>query len=634
MSDERHDNPQSEPRAPQHPAALAHAEALARLDRQLSEGKLTSTVDEVLQDLGRLDDLQYAERRRRIAKLTSLRTGALDRFQAERRKALLLPGLKGQESGDALEAMHVDSVRSQVEGLLDERATEGKKKLAEQIIWDYIGQTCDIFCCGGIGYLLPTADGLPIAVTRDGQDFSELLVRLGVHPGSPMRDRIGKFIGTRCYHDGVQTEARLSFHYDAESQVAYFAERCGQLVRITVQDIDRVPNGTNGQLFLFPKNYQPWLLNLDELPQPTDICPDSAALLPRLLFEMLEFENESLCREDLHVLLGCYIVTLFMPGIISGKILLEVLGGTGSGKTLFLRMLGRLVYGRHFEVTGMDTNESQVENAIVNNCFLVFDDVKRTSSPAILGMIRRACTGGSCKRRELYSTFNEVEEPYRAAIAITGSDEPFTGSDEMNNRALVIRAKQRDDFIDEVELLRRVDENRDALLGEMMVRLRSVIIAIRAQQNFKPNVKMRMASFATLLLRVGRQWDWGQAAQHVLDAWQEEQSGAGLDAAITEILDAWLPTVNGKTEKMSAGVLCQRLNDFALANRLSTPRWFGDSRWLTRVLRSAAQAYHRHYGFCFSGRTSGHKAPQYWFEPSEEMLKKCQKPSQQQRMPF
>jgi hypothetical protein len=70
---------------------------------------------------------------------------------------------------------------------------------------------------------------------------------------------------------------------------------------------------------------------------------------------------------------------------------------------------------------------------------------------------------------------------------------------------------------------------------------------VKAQCHFKQSVKSRMASFATLLLRVGRQFDWGEAAQDILDAWREEQEGASLDPQITETLDAWLGETNFKT---------------------------------------------------------------------------------------
>jgi hypothetical protein len=343
-------------------------------------------------------------------------------------------------------------------------------------------------------------------------------------------------------------------------------------------------------------------------------------LLPELLFNVLEFANPSLRPEDIHVLLNAYIATLFLPGIIQGKLLLEILGDTSSGKTLFLRLLGRLIYGRYFQVTGMDTKAEQVENAIVNNSFLVFDDVKRTSDPAILGMIRRACTGGSCNRRELYSTFKQVTEPYRAAIALSCSEEPFTGTDEMSNRALVILAKQREDFLGEEELLARIDENRNALMAEMMVRIQNVIVAVKAQRNFKPRVKLRMASFATFLLRVGRQWDWGAGAQHILDAWHEEQEGAGLDPEITETLDAWLTEKDWKSERLSADQLCQQMGRAAMRNNLGSPWWVGKPAALVRALRRSSRAYGRHYGFGFAERTSGHTAPRYWFDPNKDQF--------------
>jgi len=77
-------------------------------------------------------------------------------------------------------------------------------------------------------------------------------------------------------------------------------------------------------------------LDLDNLPPPTDFCPDLDALLPNLLFSVLRFENESLSADDIGVLLNAYITTLFLPGIVSGKILLQILGKTGSAKTMFL----------------------------------------------------------------------------------------------------------------------------------------------------------------------------------------------------------------------------------------------------------------------------------------------------------
>jgi len=127
----------------------------------------------------------------------------------------------------------------------------------------------------------------------------------------------------------------------------------------------------------------------------------------------------------------------------------------------------------------MDTDEKEVENIVVNNAFVVFDDVKRTSNSAILGIIRRACTGGTCIRRELYSNFKQVSEPYRAVVSLTCSEEPFANSDEMSNRSLILEAEQREDYLDEKDFIQRIDSNRDQLMAEMIVRLQGVIAAVK-----------------------------------------------------------------------------------------------------------------------------------------------------------
>jgi len=500
---------------------------------------------------------------------------------------------------------------------------ESADQRAEELLWDYVRKQAQVFCTnGGLGYLLfNDKKEQPIPVARDGYELNDFLTSLGIHSGARARNRLGKHLGTMCWREGARVEPRISFHFDSKAYVAYFAEGPGELIRISASEITRVPNGTDGQLFLFPRNYEPWHLDLDALPPSTDFCPDANALLPQLLFDVLEFENESLIREDLHVLLNAYVATLFLPNIVAGKLLLQVLGDTGSGKTLFLRLLGRLIYGQHFEVTGLDTDEKQVENAIVNNSFVAFDDVKRTSNSAILGIIRRACTGGACKRRELYSTFGEITEPYRAAIAITCSEEPFTSSDEMSNRALIIRAKQRDNYLDEKSFLQKLDRHRDRLMAEMVVRLQNVIIAVKAQCNFEPSLKSRMAGFSTFLLRVARQWDWGVSAQHVLDVWREEQIGAGLDPSIMETLDRWMSREGWeKSKRYSAAELCRELEKVNISCNIDA-WWHGKDAALVRALRRAFHAYQNHYGFCFIGRTSGPKPGIYWFEPSDELLK-------------
>jgi hypothetical protein len=615
---------------------LTKESALDDLTRWLADQN-EYTSEQVCDRAAALTPVERADRRVDIYKKLKWKARVFDheidkRLRDERKAATASlvadTTVEVRQSLDQLLLTTTDERRSR--GLPESQ--EASDALAEKLLWDYIKKQGQVFCTeSGQGYiLLDAAKDCPIPVQREGHELNDFLTGLGVHSGARARNRIGKHLGTMCWREGKRIEPRISFHYDKSAKVAYFAEGMGQLIRVSAREITRVPNGEDGQLFLFPRSYEPWTFggnsprHVDENTQPPKpgslLFPRRAQpILPEVVLDILDFQNESLTRDDLHVLLTIYIATLFLPGIVAGKLLLEVLGDTGSAKTLFLRLLGRLVYGRRFEVTGMDTKEEQFENALVNNSFLVLDDVKRTSNPAILGMIRRACTGGSSKRRELYSTFGQVEEPYRAAVALTCSDEPFTASDEMSNRALIIRAKQREDYLDENDLLQRVDNNRDRLLTEMMVRLQDIITAVKDQPDYQPTVKTRMASFAIFMLRVGRRWGWGAQAQRILDTWREEQDSAGLDASITAALDVLLANPNWQSKHYSAGELCRELGK--AANKLgANPWWLGKDAALVRALRRAFHAYQRHYGFCFTERTSGPKPAEYWFEPRPEQL--------------
>jgi hypothetical protein len=591
---------------------------------------LTYFQDDIIKRMANLSPADYDKRRKKIYK--RLGFGRVSMFDEEVRKhraptyvdPATIDNLTDSQIRETLDAL-LFSTGTERRRLGLPEAEEAATRLAEEHLWKYINNYSDIFVTEtGQGYfLLYGHKERPIPVRKGGDELNDFLTGLGIHSGSRVRDRIGKHLGAMCWRYGKRTEPRVSFHYDANNFVAYFTEAPGKLIRVSEDEITRVDNGDDEQLFIFPRNYESWHLDLDNLPAPSDFCPDFEALLPNLLFSVLQFENESLNADDIGVLLNAYIATLFLPGIVSGKLLLQVLGESGSAKTLFLRLLGRLIYGRRFEVTGMDTDEKEVENIVVNNAFVVFDDVKRTSNSAILGIIRRACTGGTCIRRELYSNFKQVSEPYRAAVALSCSDEPFNSTDEMSNRSLIIRAKAREDYLDEKEFLQRIDANRNQLMAEMMVRLQGVIAAVKTQSEYKPVVQHRMASFATFLLRVSRNSDWEPAAKAVLESWKEEQEGSSLDESIVTAMTKFIssPTWE-RNRRYSASELYKELSKVSFT---SNPWWLGKEAALIRALHSASRAYLNRFGFHSERRTSGHRPPSFWFEPSDEVLKDIQR---------
>src|ERR1019366_3170411 len=65
----------------------------------------------------------------------------------------------------------------------------------------------------------------------------------------------------------------------------------------------------------------------------------------------------------------------------------------------------------------------------------------------------------------------------------------------------------------------------------------------------------------------------------------------------------------------TAGELHRQMVLASQRHNLPVPWWFAKAPALIRALRNGFHAYRRHFGFCFEGRTSGHKPASYWFDP-------------------
>jgi hypothetical protein len=229
-----------------------------------------------------------------------------------------------------------------IEHLIDDGATERKRKQVEVAIWQFFMRMYKPFCCGGVGYLL-FGDGVPIAVSRDDPDFDRLLIYLGIHPGSPMRDRVGRFIGTMCHAEGIKTETRLAFHFEPSTLTAYMACYPGALIKLNRWGFDVVENGTDGQLFLFPKKWQPLFSKpLDDIGDgyvedgtdfpKSDMCTRSLfpdGHLVTHLFGGTSFEIRSMSEKQVRILVMAYIMFLMLPGVVSERAMLQALGPSG-----------------------------------------------------------------------------------------------------------------------------------------------------------------------------------------------------------------------------------------------------------------------------------------------------------------
>lgn len=494
-------------------------ESLERTDEGLIDewldGKTGLLSDEVCERFAGLNETQAQDRQKKVIKKLKWDVSAfkkkIDALRRKRESEAKLPEATIASFDPSTATL--DQMRDKVEELV-RKGTEVYKSQAEKTVWQWIEANSTVFICDGRGFLLMTGgDGVPLAVSnRDDQDFNLLLIRLGIHPGSDMRARVGKFIGTMAHHYGQKTETHLAFHYDPKTFTLYAAVRRGFLLRIrsartswefdsesAPMPIEEVPNGTDGKLFIFPSSFEPLLSKpLDELTAlralgfhffhrtfyekkllgtprqslspdgPTHSVCDGRALYPdsflwQHLFKDVSFQVKGFSQHQVQILLIVAEMLLMMPGVVRERMLLELLGDSGSGKTFFAELLGLILIGPKFSCRALPDDTAAYENQVINEHFVVFDNVGRIS-PKVADRICQSVTGFEVVRRELFTTAGEFRAKARATNAISAINSPLTEL-EHKNRALTIHFNKRTKGnIVDTELRAAIARNRDDII--------------------------------------------------------------------------------------------------------------------------------------------------------------------------
>ena len=115
-------------------------------------------------------------------------------------------------------------------------------------------------------------------------------------------------------------------------------------------------NGQNEALFFTVNNAEP-------------VTPlfNSSGALDKFLDKFLLAKQGNLTREDQQFLLLVWLLQQFFPSLRRTRMIATMLGIEGSGKTTAVRMIGRLLLGRHFNVTGVSEKGEDAVIATLTN---------------------------------------------------------------------------------------------------------------------------------------------------------------------------------------------------------------------------------------------------------------------------
>jgi energy-coupling factor transporter ATP-binding protein EcfA2 len=434
--------------------------------------------------------------------------------------------------------------------------------------------------------------------------------------------RVGKFVGIRSIQDGHKTSFRHFFYFNRSTESAYVCEQRGQLLRVTKEKIERIPNGTDGQLFEFNDDYQGYTVDLFFLPFMA--CNTSRALVPSdmlaTIFDGIQFEPSRLTVDQKMILISTWILIMMLSGLIVEKPILQIVGPSGSGKTTMLEIIGRTLFGPKFRVERLPEDVKEFENAVINNDFLAIDNT--TGIPKkIRASICQTVTGFQVTRRELFTTTGQVQRPSTATLAIAGITKVLNET-ETSNRSIDIHIKERppENNISEQDLHDDIDRGRADLMGELLFRIQMILKALHAERDYRPTTSLRLAGFASVLLRVARHEGWEAEAKALIDTWHEEQIEAALEGEdVAEIIAMWMSQPHWTPVTLSTEELNRQLCGIGAAHSIHETSWQGRPQWLGMRLQRSAASYRRRFGLEI--KPDKHtKSNRYRFAPTEDQL--------------
>lgn len=317
-------------------------------------------------------------------------------------------------------------------------------------------------------------------------------------------------------------------------------------------------NGDNGVLFLTE-------------PEATPFEPEFGAngrALQWFLDQFL-FADHPLSRENQQTLLSLWLFHQFFPRLRRTRTIPACLGPQGSGKTTAERLIGRLLLGPEFDVSGIHRDrEDAFVAAVTNRVFFGLDNAD-SRIPWLEDALARYATGERYRLRRLYTTNDEISYTPRAILMLSSRDPQFNRPD-VAERLLPFYFERPTLYRPEEQIYGELGGRRGAIMGSLLTQLGQIADSLESAQ--APSVAFRMADFAAfgwlVFAALGKAKEWEDLLKNLEKVQVAFASdGDGIIAALGVLLGQ-----QGAIREVLVGDLFKRCVAVAQAQDLLFPR--------------------------------------------------------------
>jgi hypothetical protein len=247
-------------------------------------------------------------------------------------------------------------------------------------------------------------------------------------------------------------------------------------------------NGDGGIFFLTEREATPFV---------PEFRSDGAAL--KWFLNAFLFANGKISADEARDLLSIFIFHQYFPFLRKTRVIPAFLGPQGSGKTSAERLVGRLLLGPEFEVTGIRRDKEDAFVAAVSNRVVLGLDNADSRIDWLPDVLALYATGQRFRLRKLYTTNEEVSYSPRAILLLSSRDPQFNRPD-VSERLLPLHFERPENYAPEHSIFEELSARRGAILGDILQQVGQ--IADHLAKTEAKSLPFRMVDFASFGARV------------------------------------------------------------------------------------------------------------------------------------
>jgi hypothetical protein len=196
-----------------------------------------------------------------------------------------------------------------------------------------------------------------------------------------------------------------------------------------------------------------------------------------------------------------WFFSLFFESLLPTKPILLLLGVKGSGKTMGLKAILRVLFGKKAQVLSLSKEKEDAFLAAVTSQHVAALDNLDGEIKWLPNHLATVATGGDVPLRKLYTTNELVRYPVRCFLALTSREPESMSRDDVADRLLTLKVERFEQFQAEKQFLAELDATRPKFWTELLQNLQQMVSKLQTAQSY-PSTH-RLADFASLAMNIG-----------------------------------------------------------------------------------------------------------------------------------